>query len=102
GLSSHPQHQLAARQMRGFGAVLNFELDDADTADNACEQLKVISHATSVGGVESTIERRAKLPGQEHVPPAMLRLSVGCEHIEDLWTDLTTVLDTVAGKASRP
>ena len=96
GLSSHPQNALAARQMRGFGAVLTFDLGDADTADKFCGRLQIISHATSVGGVESTIERRAKLPGQEHVPAGMLRLSVGCEHVEDLWTDLMTALDAAA------
>jgi len=49
-------------------------------------------HATSLGGVESTIERRGKLPGQEHVPPGLLRLSVGCEHVDDLWHDLNSAL----------
>jgi cystathionine gamma-synthase len=42
--------------------------------------------------VESTIERRAKVHGQDHLPPGFLRLSVGCEHIEDLWEDLSTAL----------
>jgi cystathionine gamma-synthase len=42
--------------------------------------------------VESTIERRARLPGQEHLPPGFLRLSMGCEHIEDLRDDLTSAL----------
>jgi cystathionine gamma-synthase len=42
--------------------------------------------------VESTVERRAKLPGQEHLPPGFLRLSVGCEHVEDLWDDLNNAL----------
>ena len=82
--------------MRGFGAVLTFDLGDAEIADKFCGRLQIISHATSVGGVESTIERRAKLPGQEHVPAGMLRLSVGCEHVEDLWTDLMTALDAAA------
>ena len=54
--------------------------------------------ATSLGGVETTIERRSKLPGQGHLPPGLLRLSVGCEHIDDLWSDLSTALD----QATRP
>jgi cystathionine gamma-synthase len=87
-----PGHQIAARQMRGFGAVLAFDVADAATADGVCDRLRVVSSATSLGGVESTIERRAKLPGQEHVPPGLLRLSVGCEHLEDLWTDLAHAL----------
>lgn len=92
GLSSDPGHRTAAAQMTGFGAVLAFEVADAPTADQLCADLQVIVHATSLGGVESTIERRSKLAGQEHVPPGLLRLSVGCEHIDDLWADLSTAL----------
>jgi cystathionine gamma-synthase len=96
GLPDHPGHGRAARQMRGFGAVLGFEVRDAGTADAICAQVRVIAHATSVGGVESTIERRAKLPGQEHVPAGLLRVSVGCEHVEDLWADLAAALGTTS------
>jgi cystathionine gamma-synthase len=98
GLPGDPGHRTAAAQMTGFGAVLAFEVADAPTADRLCDALHVIVHATSLGGVESTIERRSKLPGQEHVPPGLLRLSVGCEHIDDLWNDL----DTALGRAPRP
>ena len=84
--------------MTGFGAVLAFEVADAPTADRLCDAVHVIVHATSLGGIESTIERRGKLPGQEHVPPGLLRLSAGCEHIDDLWNDLSTAL----GQATRP
>ena len=98
GLPGDPGHRTAAAQMTGFGAVLAFEVADARTADRLCDALHVIVHATSLGGIESTIERRSKLPGQEHVPPGLLRLSVGCEHIDDLWNDLNTAL----GQATRP
>lgn len=101
GLPDHPHHARAARQMRGFGAVLRFEVRDADTADAVCAHVQVIARATSVGGVESTIERRAELPGQDHVPAGLLRLSVGCEHVEDLWADLATALHATAHPASR-
>ena len=100
GLPDDPNHVRAAGQMRGFGTVLSFELPDAGTADAVCAALEVISHATSLGGVESTIERRAKLPGQEHVPPGLLRLSVGCKHVEDLWDDLNTALTGLATEDS--
>ena len=90
GLPSDPGHERAAAQMSGFGAMLSFEV--AGDADAVCAALRVISAATSLGGVESTIERRAKLAGQEHVPPSLLRLSVGCEHVEDLWADLDAAL----------
>ena len=92
GLPGDPGHQTAAAQMTGFGAVLAFEVADAPAADRLCDNLHIIVHATSLGGVETTIERRSKLPGQEHVPPGLLRLSVGCEHIDDLWNDLNTAL----------
>lgn len=92
GLADHPGHAQAAAQMAGFGAVLGFEVQTAAAANTLCDSVRVIRSATSLGGVESTIERRAKVPGQEHLPPGFLRLSVGCEHIEDLWDDLTGAL----------
>lgn len=101
GLPGDPYHSVAAGQMAGFGAVLSFEVRDATSADEVCERVQVITHATSLGGVESTIERRAKLDGQEHVPPGLLRLSVGCEHVEDLWADLETVLDAAVARGGR-
>ena len=93
GLSDHPKHDVAARQMRGFGAVISFELPDADTADAVCAAVRIIESATSLGAVESSMERRAKAPNQEHVPPGLIRLSVGCEHVEDLWGDLSTAIE---------
>ncbi len=87
--------------MTGFGAVLAFEVADALTADRLCDAVQVIVRATSLGGVESTIERRGKLPGQGHVPPGLLRLSVGCEHIDDLWNDLNSALEQ-ASRSENP
>ncbi len=98
GLPGDPGHRTAAAQMAGFGAVLAFEVADAPTADRLCDAVQVIVHASSLGGVETTIARRSKLPGQGHVPPGLLRLSVGCEHIDDLWNDLNAALQ----QASRP
>ena len=100
GLPQDPGHARAAAQMSGFGAVLAFELADAATADAVCDAVRVVHAATSLGGVESTMERRAKLAGQEHVPPGLLRLSVGCEHVEDLWEDLAEALTTAAAAAA--
>ena len=89
GLPDDPGHQRAAAQMDGFGAMLSFEVaGGADAADAVCAAVRIVTSATSLGGVESTMERRAKLAGQEHVPPGLLRLSVGIEHVEDLWNDL--------------
>lgn len=93
GLETHPTHAIARRQLRGFGAMISFELHGgAEAADRVCSSVRLIRHATSLGGVESTIERRAKIPGQEHLPPSLLRLSVGIESAEDLWADLERAL----------
>src|SRR5260221_6489214 len=93
GLASHPTHEAARRQLKGFGTIISFDgRGDAPAADGVCAGLQLIQHATSLGAVESTIERRASVPGQEHLPPSLLRLSVGIEAVEDLWTDLDQAL----------
>jgi cystathionine gamma-synthase len=98
GLPDDPGHQRAAAQMTGFGAMLAFEVaGGAATADAVCAGVRIVTSATSLGGVESTMERRAKLAGQEHVPPGLLRLSVGIEHVEDLWHDLDRALGAAVG-----
>src|SRR2546425_1238485 len=98
GLASHPTHAAARRQLKGFGTIISFDVrGGASAADAVCAGLQLIQHATSLGAVESTIERRASIPGQEHLPPALLRLSVGIEAVKDLWTDLDRALRNVAG-----
>lgn len=93
GLSRDAGHETARRFMRGFGAIVTFEVTgDARRADAVCAQLELIRHATSFGGVETTIERRAAVAGQDHLPPGLLRLSVGCEHPDDIWADLDRAL----------
>jgi cystathionine gamma-synthase len=93
GLPTHPTHAVARAQLKGFGTVVTFDLrGDAAAADRVCALLHVIHHATSLGAVESTIERRASVSGQEHLPPSLLRLSVGIEHVDDLWADLDQAL----------
>jgi cystathionine gamma-synthase len=76
----------------GFGTIVSFELSDAAAADRACRATRVVRHATSLGGVETSMERRSAHPGQEHIPPGLIRLSVGCEDLDDLWTDLDSAL----------
>jgi cystathionine gamma-synthase len=93
GLPSHPTHEIARQQLKGFGTVISFDVKGgAEAADAVCSRLELIEHATSVGAVESTIERRAAIPGQDHLPPSLLRLSVGIEQVEDLWSDLDRAL----------
>ena len=89
-LEAHP----AVHRVRypGFGAVVSFELADAPTVDRACAATKIVWNATSLGGVETTMERRSVHPGQEHIPDGLIRMSVGCEDVEDLWTDLEQAL----------
>jgi len=95
GLADDPGHERAIAQMDGFGAMLSFEVNGgAEVADAVCAAVRIVTSATSLGGVESTMERRAKLAGQEHVPPGLLRLSVGIEHVDDLWADLDGALRT--------
>ena len=90
GLAEHPGHELAARQMRGFGTVVAFEVDgDPSAADAVCDAVRLVTPATSLGGVETLI--RAGWP-ESHLPPSLLRLSVGLEDVEDLWSDLDQAL----------
>jgi cystathionine gamma-synthase len=96
GLPSDPNHERAAATHRGFGAVISFEIDGrADDADRVCERVRLITFATSLGGVESLIERRGRYPvdAATGTPPTLLRFSVGIEHVEDLWADLEQALN---------
>lgn len=96
GLPDHPGHAIARTFMRSFGAIVTFDVQGgAAPADGVCRALRIIRHATSLGGVESTIERRAAIPGQTHLPAGLLRLSVGCEHVDDLIADLDRALEHV-------
>jgi cystathionine gamma-synthase len=100
GLPSHPGHAVAARDWAGFGAMIAFEIaGDADAAERLCGAVRLITHGTSLGGVESLIERRARhdVDAQFGTPENLLRFSVGIEHVDDLWDDLAQALQLVAG-----
>ena len=89
GLPDDPGHGRACEQMQGFGAMVAFEVDGgADGGEGLCRHLRLIVPGTSLGGVESLIERRGRYPAERHLPPGLLRLSVGIEDVEDLWADL--------------
>jgi cystathionine gamma-synthase len=93
GLASHPTHAIATQQLKGFGGMISFEVSgDWEAADAVCKRTRLIRHATSLGGVESTMERRGAIPGQDQVPPNLLRLSVGIEAYQDLQADLDQAL----------
>ncbi|CAN2184323.1 MetC Cystathionine beta-lyases/cystathionine gamma-synthases [Candidatus Nanopelagicaceae bacterium] len=78
----------------GFGAVVSFEVDGtAEQAEKVCESSKLITHATSLGGIESLWERRRRWALESlSVPEQLIRLSVGCEHVDDLWADIEQAL----------
>ena len=93
GRPDHPQHGIARSQLDGYGAIVSLELvGDAASAEAVCAATRLIRHATSLGSVETTMERRAAYAGQEHVPPSLLRISVGIEALEDLQADLDQAL----------
>jgi cystathionine gamma-synthase len=95
GLADDPGHELAASQMSGFGSMIAFEVAaGAEAAEAVCGGVKRIANATSLGGVESLIERRGRYREEQGVVPAnLIRFSVGCEHVDDLWADLEQALD---------
>jgi cystathionine gamma-synthase len=75
------------------GTLLSFEVvGAAEEADAVCAATELIVHGTSLGGVETLIDRRARWPLEDETPPSLLRLSVGCEYVEDLWRDLDQAL----------
>jgi len=78
----------------GFGAVISFEIDgSAEQAEKVCNSSQLITHATSLGGVESLWERRRRWAGESpSVPEQLIRISVGCEHVEDIWQDIEQAL----------
>jgi cystathionine beta-lyase/cystathionine gamma-synthase len=101
GLPSHPQHELAKRQMKGFGGMISFDLGDVPRAKRVVEKVKLFTLAESLGGVESLIGHPASMT-HASVPRALrqamgltdslLRLSVGIEDVGDLIADLDQAL----------
>jgi cystathionine gamma-lyase/homocysteine desulfhydrase len=101
GLKSHPQHEVARRQARGFGGMISFELESAAKADDFLGRLEVVTLAISLGGVESLIccpakTTHASVPKDVldslGVTDRLVRLSVGIEHIDDLKADILQAL----------
>jgi len=94
GLDSDPGHERAKAQMLGFGSILCIEVAGGQNAANdVVEALRLWTPATSLGGVESLVERRRRHANEPATVPAnLLRLSVGIENLEDLWNDLAQAL----------
>ena len=97
GLPDHPQHEIAKRQMKGFGGMLSVQINGgAAEARRGAASVRVFARATSLGGTESLIEHRASVenpPGQS--PANLLRCSIGLEHPDDLVADLDQALATL-------
>lgn len=108
GLKSHPGHALAARQQKGFGSMLSVELEGGiEAVRGFVEALGVFTLAESLGGVESLIAHPALMTHLAMTPEArrtagigdgLIRLSVGLEHLDDLWADLERGLAAVAAR----
>ena len=94
GLESHPGHDVAARQMSDFGAIVSFRVRQGkDAALAMVGRAELFMRATSLGGVESLIEHRATSEGPTSTTPDdLVRLSVGIEHPDDLIEDLSQAL----------
>ncbi|HXS10411.1 MAG TPA: PLP-dependent transferase, partial [Candidatus Krumholzibacteria bacterium] len=101
GLPDHPQHELAKKQARGFGALISFDTGSLENADKVLKATRVFTLAESLGGVESLISHPATMthgsvPPAEKlklgVTPGLVRISVGIEDVEDLEADLDHAL----------
>ena len=98
GLASHPGHDVAARQMSGFGGMVSFEVASGEEAAAVVQAARLFILAESLGGVESLIEvpgpmTHASVAGStQEVAPNLIRLSVGLEHPDDLIADLAQAL----------
>ena len=100
GLPGDAQHERASRVLPdGSGSMLSFEVaGTVEQTEAILARLRLVTHATSLGGVESLIERRARYAGDAAiVGPTLCRLSVGIENVEDLWADLDGALRAVLG-----
>jgi cystathionine beta-lyase/cystathionine gamma-synthase len=101
GLPSHPQHDLAKRQMKGFGGMLSFELESFEAARRVCNGVQLMSLAESLGGVETLMTHPASMT-HASVPPerraeiglsdSLVRISAGIEDVQDLIEDLQQAL----------
>jgi cystathionine beta-lyase/cystathionine gamma-synthase len=104
GLASHPQHEIAKKQQRGFGAMISFDVGSLEAARSLLNHVKLCSLAESLGGVETLISHpalmtHASIPAQRRqeigITDGLIRISVGIEDVEDLIADLDHALEAV-------
>jgi cystathionine gamma-lyase len=94
GLPSDPGHEVARRQMDGYGMVVSFDLGSTERAERFLAEARLVTDATSFGSVHTVGERRARWGG-DAVPEGFIRLSAGCEDTADLLADVERALDTL-------
>jgi cystathionine gamma-synthase len=94
GLETHPGHDVARRQMSAMGSIVTIDLGAASRADRFIGALGIFTNATSLGGVESLVERRAV--SDPSMDPGIVRMSIGIEDIEDLIADLEQAMAAIA------
>ena len=96
GLATDSYHGLAKSFMKGFGAMISFDVKaSVEQVDLMCNSSKLITNATSIGGVESIWERRRRWATESAtVPENLIRFSVGIENVDDLWDDIQQALNT--------
>jgi cystathionine gamma-lyase len=94
GLPTHPGHEIAVKQMGYFGPVLSFLLRDKSAAEAFLAKSTLLTEATSFGGVTTTAERRARWGG-DSIAEGFIRMSAGCEAVEDLIEDMAQALEAI-------
>jgi cystathionine gamma-lyase len=94
GLPGDPGHEIARRQMKGYGTIVVFDVGGRERAERFLGAAKLVTEASSFGGVQTTAERRARWGG-DNVTEGFIRLSAGCEETADLVADVRGALDGV-------
>jgi cystathionine gamma-lyase len=94
GLPGDPGHEVARRQMKGYGTIVVFDVGGRERAERFLGAARLVTEASSFGGVQTTAERRARWSGDD-VSEGFIRLSAGCEETADLVADVARALDAV-------
>ena len=97
GLPGDPSREVAGRQMTRFGPVIGFELPDAAAAASFFANSRLVTEATSFGSLHTTAERRARWGG-DAIGEGFIRMSLGCEHVDDLCDDIGRAIDRALGR----
>lgn len=100
GLTTDPSYEIASRQMHLFGFIISFDLGEQNQAEQFLQQMNMIAEATSFGGMHTIAERRKRW-GVDNVSCGLIRLSVGCEQLDDILQDIEQALALVSSNINR-